>query len=112
MRRRPRRTGLRFAQVAALALVGAPIWWGCWWSQNSLARQPGDIGRREQRSRVRRLYLYAILLLAAIAFFFGAGMSILGLVTGRGLATAADVGADRSRGVCLPRRASVGAARR
>jgi hypothetical protein len=79
----------RFAQVAALALVGAPIWWGCWWSQNSLARQPGDIGRREQRSRVRRLYLYAILLLAAIAFFFGAGMSILGLVTGRGLATAA-----------------------
>ena len=79
----------RFAQVAALALVGAPIWWGCWWSQNSLARQPGDIGRREQRSRVRRLYLYAILLLAAIAFFFGAGMSILGLVTGRGMANAA-----------------------
>ena len=79
----------RFAQVAALALVGAPIWWGCWWSQQSLARLPGDIGRREQRSRVRRLYLYAILLLAAIAFFFGAGMSILGMVTGRGLATAA-----------------------
>ena len=80
---------VRFAQVAALALVGAPIWWGCWWSQNSLARMPGDIGRREQRSRVRRLYLYAILLIAAIAFFFGAGMSILGMVTGRDVATAA-----------------------
>ncbi len=103
---------VRFAQVAALALVGAPIWWGCWWSQNSLARLPGDIGRREQRSRVRRLYLYAILLLAAIAFFFGAGMSILGLVTGRGLAHGCDVGAYRRRGVCLPLRASVGAARR
>jgi len=80
---------VRFAQVAALALVGAPIWWGCWWSQNSLARRPGDIGCREQRSRVRRLYLYAILLIAAVAFFFGTGMSILGMVTGRGLATAA-----------------------
>ncbi|MCU0501119.1 MAG: DUF5671 domain-containing protein [Anaerolineae bacterium] len=79
----------RFAQVAALALAGAPIWWGCWWSQQSLARLPGDIGRRERYSRVRRLYLYAILLIAAIAFFFGAGMSILGLVTGRGMANAA-----------------------
>ena len=80
---------VRFAQVAALALVGAPIWWGCWWSQNCLARVPGESGRREQRSRVRRLYLYAILLIAASAFFFGAGMSVLGMVTGRGVATAA-----------------------
>jgi hypothetical protein len=78
----------RFAQAAALALVGMPAWWGCWWSQQTLARSPDETGSAERRSRVRRAYLYGCVLIAAIAIFFSLGMAILGLLTGRGPAPA------------------------
>jgi len=72
----------RFAQAAAFALVGAPAWWALWWTQQT--RAAGSDAAR--RAGLRRLYLYAIILVTAVAFFFGLGMSIFGALTGRDLA--------------------------
>jgi hypothetical protein len=75
----------RFAPAAAFALVGAPAWWALWWAQQ--ARVASDPAAR--RAGLRRLYLYAIILVTAVAFFFGLGMSIFGALTGRNLALVA-----------------------
>jgi hypothetical protein len=72
----------RFAQAAAFALVGAPAWWALWWAQQT--RAAGSDAAR--RAGLRRVYLYAIIFVAAVAFFFGLGMSIFGALTGRDLA--------------------------
>ncbi len=80
---------VRFAQAAAFALVGAPAWWALWWSQQTRAYAPGESGTAERRSATRRLYLYGIVLVAAVAFFFGLGMSIVGAVARRDLTIAA-----------------------
>jgi hypothetical protein len=68
----------RFAQAAAYALVGAPAWWALWWAQQTRAAAAG-----ERHSRARRFYLYGVILVAAVGFFFGLGMSIFGVIAGR-----------------------------
>ena len=79
----------RFAQAAAFALAAAPAWWALWWAQQTRAAAPGEAGAAERRARLRRLYLYAIILVTAVAFFFGLGMSIFGAIIGRDLAIVA-----------------------
>jgi hypothetical protein len=53
-----------------------------WWAQQ--ARAAGSDAAR--RAGLRRLYLYTVVLVTAVAFFFGLGMSIFGALTGRDLA--------------------------
>jgi hypothetical protein len=44
----------RFATSAAFLLVGAPAWWGHWWSQQIRARGEDALAVGERASRVRR----------------------------------------------------------
>jgi hypothetical protein len=68
----------RFSLAAALTLIGGPMWWGYWWSQQARARQPEPAGRAERASIVRRVYLYGVLLVTAVIFFVGTGLAMLG----------------------------------
>lgn len=56
---------LRFARATALVLVAAPAWWGHWWSQQMRARRPGPAGRTERACLIRRVYLWAVVLVGA-----------------------------------------------
>ncbi|MCX7670960.1 MAG: DUF3842 family protein [Anaerolineae bacterium] len=92
----------RFVRAAACALVAAPAWWALWWQQQARSRGADLLAAEERRARLRRLYLYAVILISAVAFFFGLGMSLLGLVAGRRwtlVATWAPVGLVG--GICL-----------
>lgn len=75
----------RFVRAAAFALVAAPAWWALWWQQQARSRGADLLAAEERQARVRRLYLYAIVLAAAVAFFFGLGMSLLAALAGRNL---------------------------
>jgi hypothetical protein len=57
----------RFSLGAALVLVGAPVWWGCWWPRQVSARQAGPQGIAERNSAARKSYLYGVIAAAAIA---------------------------------------------
>ncbi len=67
-------TALRMGGAAALIAVGAPLWGGHWLLARRDARQPDG-----QRSALRRLYAYAVLLVATI-------VALLGLQEGLSLA--------------------------
>lgn len=56
---------LRFARATALVLIAAPAWWGHWWSQQVRARQPGPAGQAERACLIRRVYLWAVVLVGA-----------------------------------------------
>lgn len=56
---------LRFARATALVLVAAPAWWGHWWSQQVRARRPGPAGHAERACTIRRVYLWAVVLVGA-----------------------------------------------
>lgn len=73
----------RFAQAAALALVGAPAWWAFWWAGQSRGHNPGPWADEERRSLPRRIYLYSTMVAGAAAFFFSLGMSVLQIITTR-----------------------------
>lgn len=66
----------RFAYAAALVFVGAPAWWGHWWSQQVRARTAGPMGRAERASGIRRFYLYAILLVGAAVVLAALGLAM------------------------------------
>ncbi len=55
----------RFARAVALVLVAAPAWWGYWWSQQVRARRPGRAGHAERACLIRRVYLWAVVLVGA-----------------------------------------------
>ncbi len=57
---------LRFARATALVLVAAPAWWGHWWSQQVRARRPGPAGHAERACPLRRVYLWAVVLIGAV----------------------------------------------
>lgn len=56
----------RFAGATALAVVGAPAWWGHWWSQQTRARAAAPAGYTERNALSRRAYLGAVLGAAAV----------------------------------------------
>ncbi len=92
----------RFVRAAAYALVGAPAWWALWWQQQVRSRGFGPLAVEERRARTRRLYLYAVVLVSAVAFFFGLGMSLLAMMAGRNLILAATwAPAALVGGVCM-----------
>ena len=62
-----------FAASAACLLVGAPAWWGHWWSQQTRARSASVQGHHERASVVRRVYLMAVLLTGAVVVVAAAG---------------------------------------
>ena len=79
----------RFARAAALALVGAPAWWGFWWSQQSQTLTADSAASAARDAWPRRVYLYGIILAAAIAAFYSLGMLFYALIAGHALANAA-----------------------
>ncbi|MGC8781517.1 MAG: DUF5671 domain-containing protein, partial [Anaerolineae bacterium] len=92
----------RFVRAAACALTAAPTWWALWWQQQARSRGPDPLAAEERRARTRRLYLYAVVLASAVAFFFGLGMSLLAVMAGRDLALAATwAPAALVGGVCM-----------
>lgn len=71
---------VRFALATALVLVGAPAWWGHWWPLHARARLNTPAGHHERASTIRRVYLFAVVLLAAALFVFSIGFgAFLGL---------------------------------
>lgn len=56
----------RFAAATALVVVAAPAWWGHWWSQQARARAAFPAGYAERTSTIRRIYLGAVIVVAAI----------------------------------------------
>ncbi|MGE5602892.1 MAG: DUF5671 domain-containing protein [Nitrososphaerales archaeon] len=69
----------RFATSAAFLLVGAPAWWGHWWSQQMRVRSESDLdattGVSERGSLVRRVYLGAVVLVGAVIVVAAAGFA-------------------------------------
>ncbi len=69
----------RFATSAAFLLVGAPAWWGHWWSQQMRVRTEtfeGDgTGVSERGSRVRRVYLVGVVLAGAVVVVAAGGFA-------------------------------------
>ena len=55
-----------FSLSAALFLAGAPAWWGHWRPSQELARLPGPAGYAERSSVLRKVYLYGVVLAAAV----------------------------------------------
>ncbi|MEJ5199774.1 MAG: DUF5671 domain-containing protein, partial [Anaerolineae bacterium] len=93
---------MRFVRAAAFALTAAPTWWALWWQQQVRSRGPGSLAAEERRARTRRLYLYAVVLVSAVAFFFGLGMSLLAVMAGRNTILAATwAPAALVGGVCM-----------
>ena len=70
----------RFTRATALILIGAPAWWGHWWSLQVRAGSAGPAGRAERASAVRRVYLIAVALAGACiglaALGFGAFLAL------------------------------------
>ena len=66
----------RFATSAAFLLVGAPAWWGHWWSQQIRARGDDAQAHSERASKVRRVYLAAIVLIGAAVVVAAAGFAL------------------------------------
>jgi hypothetical protein len=66
----------RFATSAAFLLVGAPAWWGHWWSQQIRSRGDDAQAYAERSSRVRRVYLGGIVLLGAAVVVAAAGFAL------------------------------------
>ena len=62
-----------FATSAAFLLVGAPSWWGHWWSQQTRARAAGTQGYHERASVIRRVYLIAAVLAGSAVVVAAAG---------------------------------------
>lgn len=62
-----------FATSAAFLLVGAPSWWGHWWSQQTRARAAGTQGYHERASIIRRVYLIAAVLAGSVVVVAAAG---------------------------------------
>jgi hypothetical protein len=55
-----------FSLSAALFLAGAPAWWSHWRPAQELARLPGPAGYAERSSVLRKVYLYSVVLAAAV----------------------------------------------
>jgi hypothetical protein len=66
----------RFATAAALLLIGAPAWWGHWWSQHVRARSAGPHGHTERASIIRRGYLVLIVLVGGVLVVAAAGFGV------------------------------------
>lgn len=66
----------RFATSAAFLLVGAPAWWGHWWSQQIRARGEDAAAYAERASKVRRAYLIGVLLVGAVVVVAAAGFAL------------------------------------
>ncbi|HMP72163.1 MAG TPA: DUF5671 domain-containing protein [Kiritimatiellia bacterium] len=85
----PAAVALRVGGSVALVAVGAPLWAAHWALARRDARQPEG-----QRSALRRLYLYAVLLVAALTGMFGLqsalGLALENLGQARGLLPALD----------------------
>ncbi len=70
----------RFALATALVLVGAPGWWGHWWPLHVRARLNTPGGHNERASGIRRVYLFAVVLIGAAVLVFSLGFGVfLGL---------------------------------
>ena len=55
-----------FSLSAALFLAGAPAWWSHWRPAQELARLAGPAGYAERSSVLRKVYLYGVVLAAAV----------------------------------------------
>lgn len=96
----------RFARATALVLVAAPAWWGHWWSQQVRARMLGAAGHAERTSLIRRVYLWAIVLVGAVltvaALGFAAFLALnWSVASASGSGRAAVAGAAAAAGVAL-----------
>ncbi len=70
----------RFALATALVLVGAPGWWGHWWPLHVRARLNTPGGHNERAAGIRRVYLFAVVLIGAAVLVFSLGFGVfLGL---------------------------------
>jgi Domain of unknown function (DUF3842)/Domain of unknown function (DUF5671) len=67
-----------FSLSAALLLAGVPAWWGHWRPAQELARQPGLAGYAERSSVLRKVYLYAVVLAAAVVSVITLGFVLVG----------------------------------
>lgn len=66
----------RFATSAAFLLIGAPAWWGHWWSQQIRARGEDAPAYAERASKVRRVYLVGVILAGAVVVVAAAGFAL------------------------------------
>ncbi len=66
----------RFALATALVLVGAPGWWGHWWPLHVRARLNTPGGHNERASGIRRVYLFAVVLIGAAVLVFSLGFGV------------------------------------
>ncbi|HEU5102904.1 MAG TPA: DUF5671 domain-containing protein [Roseiflexaceae bacterium] len=71
---------LRLSASAALLLIGLPLWGIHWW-----VVQRGAARVEEQRSALRRLYVYLVLLVAVLFALFGLRDLLAALLSGEGL---------------------------
>jgi hypothetical protein len=69
----------RFATSAAFLLIGAPAWWGHWWSQQMRLRAQTNEGgwakQAERASLIRRIYLIGVLVVAAVVVVAAGGFA-------------------------------------
>ena len=95
----------RFAYAAALVFVGAPAWWGHWWSQQVRARAAKPVGHAERASGIRQFYLYAVTLVGAAITLAALGLAVFLFLnrneTGAMGTRAALAGAGAAAGVSL-----------
>lgn len=66
----------RFATSAAFLLIGAPAWWGHWWSQQIRARGEDALAHAERASKTRRVYLVGVILAGAVVVVAAAGFAL------------------------------------
>ena len=66
----------RFSLGATLLLVGAPAWWGHWWPLQLRSRQRGPEGVAERTFPLRRLYLYGVVVAAAIVVLLSMAIAL------------------------------------
>ena len=62
----------QLAWSAAAFIAGLPVWLIPWWQIEQAIRLPDEIGDAEQRSQVRKIYLYVYLFAATMAALSGA----------------------------------------
>ncbi len=65
----------RFARATGLVLVAVPAWWGHWWSQQVRARAAAPSGQAERASTIRRVYLWAVVVVGAVLTVAALGFS-------------------------------------